>query len=155
MASHDKYLQRAIDLAAKGVEEGGRPFGAVIVYNGEVIAEAINSIHLNGDPTAHAELNAIRAVAANQGSSRLKDCVVYASGQPCPMCLAAMHLNGMKEVYFANTNEDGEPFSLSTGAVYQQMRKPLNEQSISIHHCPQPDGVALYQRWADKASQKS
>ncbi len=108
MSSHDEYLQRALALAAESVEQGGRPFGAVIVRNGEVVAEAVNTIHLNGDPTAHAELNGIRDVSTRHGSTALRECVVYASGQPCPMCLSAMYLTGVQAVYFANGNQDGE-----------------------------------------------
>ncbi|HDT2540205.1 TPA: nucleoside deaminase [Klebsiella aerogenes] len=151
MPTHDNYLQRAITLAAKNVENGGRPFGAVIVRQGEVIAEAVNTLHQSGDPTAHAELNAIRDVSLRLGNQVLRECVVYASGQPCPMCLSAMYLTGVREVYFANSNQDGERFNLSTAAIYQQLQQPLDNQSLPIHHYPQPEGLALYQRWAGKA----
>lgn len=151
MPTHDNHLQRAITLAAANVENGGRPFGAVIVRHGEVIAEAVNTLHLSGDPTAHAELNAIRDVSLRLGNQVLRECVVYASGQPCPMCLSAMYLTGVREVYFANSNQDGERFNLSTAAIYQQLQQPLDNQSLPIHHCPHPEGLALYQRWADKA----
>lgn len=100
MPTHDNHLQRAITLAAANVENGGRPFGAVIVRHGEVIAEAVNTLHQSGDPTAHAELNAIRDVSLRLGNQVLRECVVYASGQPCPMCLSAMYLTGVREVYF-------------------------------------------------------
>lgn len=150
MFSHDDYLQQALRLAERNVEQGGRPFGAVIVRKGEVIAEAVNTLHLDGDPTGHAELNGIRAVSAKSGSAALRECVVYASGQPCPMCLSAMYLTGIQEVYFANSNGDGEPFRLSTAAIYQQLQQPIAQQSLAIHHRPQPNGVVLYQAWAKK-----
>lgn len=86
MRDDDVYLQRAVQLAAHNVAAGGRPFGAVLVKDGHVIAEAANAIHLSQDPTAHAELLAIRA-ASQQLGPHLHGCVVYASGQPCPMCL--------------------------------------------------------------------
>jgi tRNA(Arg) A34 adenosine deaminase TadA len=151
MSAHDNHLQHAITLAANNVANGGRPFGAVIVRHGDVIAEAVNTLHQSGDPTAHAELNAIRDVSLRLGNAVLRECVIYASGQPCPMCLSAMYLTGVREVYFANSNQDGERFNLSTAAIYQQLQQPLDKQSLSIHHCPQPDGLALYQRWAGKA----
>ncbi|HHG8775179.1 TPA: nucleoside deaminase [Raoultella planticola] len=150
MSVHDKYLQHAIALAKANIDDGGRPFGALIVRHGEIIAEAVNTQHQSGDPTAHAELNAIRDAAQRSGSPALSDCVIYASGQPCPMCLSAIYLTGIREVYFANSNQDGEPFRLSTAALYQQLQRPLEEQSLPVHNCPQPDGTALYQRWADK-----
>lgn len=151
MSAHDNYLQRAIALAATNVDNGGRPFGAVIVHRGDVIAEAVNTLHQSGDPTAHAELNAIRDVSLRLGNTVLRECVIYASGQPCPMCLSAMYLTGVREVYFANSNQDGERFNLSTAAIYQQLQQPLDKQSLPIHHCPQPEGLALYQRWAGRA----
>lgn len=152
MSAHDNYLQQALALAARNVEQGGRPFGAVIVRNGDAIAEAVNTLHLDDDPTGHAELNAIRAIAAQSGSAALRECVVYASGQPCPMCLSAMYLTGVKEVWFANSNGDGETFCLSTAAIYQQLQQPPEQQTLPVHHLPQPNGLAVYQRWAEKQS---
>ena len=152
MSAHDNYLQQDLALAARNVEQGGRPFGAVIVRNGDAIAEAVNTLHLDDDPTGHAELNAIRAIAAQSGSAALRECVVYASGQPCPMCLSAMYLTGVKEVWFANSNGDGETFRLSTAAIYQQLQQPLEQQTLPVHHLPQPNGLAVYQRWAEKQS---
>lgn len=152
MSAHDNYLQQALALAARNVEQGGRPFGAVIVRNGDAIAEAVNTLHLDDDPTGHAELNAIRAIAAQSGSAALRECVVYASGQPCPMCLSAMYLTGVKEVWFANSNGDGKTFRLSTAAIYQQLQQPLEQQTLPVHHLPQPNGLAVYQRWAEKQS---
>lgn len=124
----------------------------MIVRNGDAIAEAVNTLHLDDDPTGHAELNAIRAIAAQSGSAALRECVVYASGQPCPMCLSAMYLTGVKEVWFANSNGDGETFRLSTAAIYQQLQQPLEQQTLPVHHLPQPNGLAVYQRWAEKQS---
>lgn len=150
MSVHDNYLQHAIALATANVENGGRPFGALIVCRGDIVARAVNTLHQNGDPTAHAELNAIRDVSQRLGSQVLSECIIYASGQPCPMCLSAIYLTGIREVYFANSNRDGETFRLSTAAIYHQLSQPLETQSLPIHHSPQPEGLALYQRWADK-----
>ncbi|MCZ3003893.1 nucleoside deaminase, partial [Acinetobacter baumannii] len=88
-------------------------FGAVLTLNGEVLVEAVNEIHLTQDPTAHAELLAIRAASQRVGA-RLEGCVIYASGQPCPMCLSAMYLCGVARVVFAASNAMAEPFGLST-----------------------------------------
>ncbi|ASV19243.1 nucleoside deaminase [Klebsiella sp. 10982] len=152
MSAHDRYLQRALALADQNVTHGGRPFGAVLVRHDQMVAEAVNTFHLNGDPTAHAELNAVRDIAARLGSAVLRECVIYASGQPCPMCLSALYLTGVREVFFANSNQDGEPFQLSTAAIYQQLQQPLAQQTLPIHHRPQPEGLALYQRWAEQQS---
>lgn len=152
MANHDRYLQRAIELAALNVEQGGRPFGAMVVRGDEIVAEAVNTLHEDGDPTSHAELNAIRDIASHLGSEALRECVMYASGQPCPMCLSAMYLTGVREVWFANSNADGEAYGLSTAKIYQQLQKPLAQQSLAIRHRPQPEGVQLYIKWSQQQS---
>ncbi|WDU62074.1 nucleoside deaminase [Pseudomonas poae] len=141
-----QHLQRAIRLAQTNVAQGGRPFGAVLVRNGEVLVDAVNEIHLSQDPTAHAELLAIRA-ASQQLGARLEGCVIYASGQPCPMCLSAMYLCGVERVVFAASNAMAEPFGLSTAAIGQQVGLPVHEQRLPIQHLPDPAMTALYREW--------
>ena len=137
MASDQQFLQQAIDLALANVREaGGRPFGALVVRDGEVIATGVNEIGATGDPTAHAELSAIRQAAQVLGSPRLDGCVVYANGQPCPMCLSAMYLTGVSAVRFAYSNGDAEPFGLSTSSIYAELAKPLEDQALDIGHQP-------------------
>ena len=145
---HEAFLRRAIELAQANVAEGGRPFGAVIVRDGEIIATGVNGILRTGDPTSHAELEAIRAAARTLGGPRLTDCVVYASGQPCPMCLAAMQLCGVSAAYYALSNADGEPFGLSTAKVYEAMRDPSAGPMPFVHH-PVEGAAALYRAWMD------
>ena len=151
MADENRFLCEAIELAYANVEKGGRPFGAVVVRNGEVIATGVNEIHSTNDPTAHAELTALRAAGVKLGSPDLKGCTVYASGHPCPMCMAAMRLAGIDGVAFAYSNEDGAPFGLSTAAVYADLAKPFAEQSMKIRHVPirlgsRPDLYAVWKR---------
>lgn len=137
MSSDERFLQQAIDLALANVRDhGGRPFGALVVKDGAVIATGVNEIGATGDPTAHAELSAIRKAAQVLGTPRLDGCVVYASGQPCPMCLSAMYLTGVRAVRFAYSNADGEPFGLSTAAVYAELAKPLDSQALDVRHQP-------------------
>lgn len=146
MHSDEFYLQRAVALAASNVAAGGRPFAALLVKDDQVIVEAVNTLHISQDPTAHAELLAIRA-ASQQLGPRLEGCVIYASGQPCPMCLSAMHLCGVTRVVYAASNQQGEPFGLSTAAIYQQLALPLSEQKLAIQHIPQPAMVEIYSDW--------
>ena len=146
MHSDELYLQRAVVLAASNVAGGGRPFAALLVKDDQVIVEAVNTLHISQDPTAHAELLAIRA-ASQQLGPRLEGCVIYASGQPCPMCLSAMHLCGVTRVVYAASNQQGEPFGLSTAAIYQQLALPLSEQKLAIQHIPQPAMVEIYSDW--------
>lgn len=147
MNAEEGYLREAIALARANVGAGGRPFGAVVVKDGEVIARGVNEIGKTNDPTAHAELLAIRAASQALSSPNLAGCVVYASGQPCPMCLAAMRLAGVGEVAYAYSNEAGEPFGLSTADLYAELAKPFAEQSMTIRHAPLGDGAELYAAW--------
>ncbi|MDR6290132.1 tRNA(Arg) A34 adenosine deaminase TadA [Inquilinus ginsengisoli] len=149
MTAHEPFLIQAIDLARRNVEEqGGRPFGAVLVRDGTVIATGVNQMGATGDPTAHAELQAIRAASRDLGSLRLDGCTVYASGHPCPMCLAAMTMTGIDAVYYAHSNEDGAPFGLSTAGVYAELAKPLGERAMTVRHLPvRVAGTDLYALW--------
>lgn len=142
------FMREALALARGNAEAGGRPFGAVLVREGRVIARAANRIHASGDPTAHAELLAIRAAAQVLGTPRLDGCRVYASGHPCPMCLAAMHLCGIEAAYYAYSNEDAAPYGLSTAAVYAQMALPPQRQSLPLRNLRPQDESGLYADWA-------
>jgi len=150
---NEQYLHSAVQLARDNIEVGGRPFGAVVVKDDKVIATGVNRIIETRDPTSHAELNALRSASQAIGSPNLTGCVVYASGHPCPMCLAAMRMSGINEVYYAYSNEDAAPFGLSTAAVYAELAKPLAEQAMIFRHVPiDPDpGAALYAAWKDRA----
>lgn len=149
-AAHNRFLSRAIALAeANVIEEGGRPFGAVLVREGEIIAEGVNTIHRSGDLTAHAELEAIRSATRQAGSPRLDGTVMYASGHPCPMCLAAMYLGGVSEVYYAFSQEDGEPFGLSTAKIYTEFAKPPGERQLRMQHIPLDTSHTPYRKWQE------
>jgi tRNA(Arg) A34 adenosine deaminase TadA len=149
MRTIEAFLKQAIDLALTNLREtGARPFGAVLVKDGAVIASGVNEILATNDPTAHAELTAIRQAARKLGTPRLDGCVIYASGHPCPMCLAAMHLTGIAAVYYAYDNEVGKAYGLSTAAIYDEMRKPFEQQKLKITCVPiRPEGIDLYELW--------
>lgn len=120
----------------------------MLVRDGQVLARAVNRILDTGDPTAHAELLAIREAAQALGLTRLEGCTIYASGHPCPMCLAAMHLAGVEAAYYAYSNEDGEPFGLSTAAVYAQMALPPARQALPLRQLRPDEETGLYAQWA-------
>lgn len=157
MTNEDRYLRQAIALARANIDQGGRPFGAVVVRDDAVIATGVNEIHATNDPTAHAELTALRAASRQLGSPDLSGCAVYASGHPCPMCMAAMRMAGVRKVAYAYANEDGAPFGLSTAAVYEDLAKPFAEQSMAICHLPvrMPDHPDLYAEWAQARSKQA
>ncbi len=154
MSDENRFLCEAIELARANIAKGGRPFGAVVVKNGEVIAVGVNEIHSTNDPTTHAELTAIRAASRKLGSPSLEGCVVYASGHPCPMCMAAMRMAGIGKVTYAYSNDDGAPYGLSTASVYADLAKPFAEQSMTIRYQPlrleqHPDIYADWKRSQD------
>lgn len=149
MDKQSRFLCEAVELAHANIANGGRPFGAVVVKDGEVVATGVNEIHSTNDPTAHAELVALRAAGRELGSPNLAGCTVYASGHPCPMCMAAMRMAGVGEVAYAYSNDDGAPFGLSTAEIYTELAKPFAEQSMKIRYVPvrsarHPD---LYADW--------
>lgn len=147
---HDTdFLKQAIALAYVNVEQGGRPFGAVIVKDGKIIAQAVNEVVGTKDPTAHAELLAIRAASRYLDSASLDGCSVFASGHPCPMCMGAMRMAGIASVTYAYSNQDADPFGLSSAGVYADLAKPFGQQSMPVRHLPvrlagEPD---LYAHW--------
>ncbi|MCC7039943.1 MAG: nucleoside deaminase [Burkholderiales bacterium] len=137
MTADPRFLTMAIELARNNVvDHGGRPFGAVLVKDGQVLATGVNEILATHDPSTHAELQAIREAAIKQRNPRLEGCVMYASSHPCPMCLSAIHMTGIREVYYAYSNEDGAAYGLSTANVYAEMAKPVAQQSIHVEYVP-------------------
>jgi tRNA(Arg) A34 adenosine deaminase TadA len=152
MIMNRDHLATAIRLARENVlERGGRPFGAVLVRDDEVLATGVNEVLATHDPSTHAEMQSIRAAAVRLKSPRLERCVMYASAHPCPMCLSAIHLTGISEVYYAYSNEDAEQYGLSTAAIYAEMAKPVSRQSLRIEHVPMHvDGEAPFECWRHK-----
>lgn len=145
--ANEAFMREALALARDNIHAGGRPFGAVLVRGGQVIARAVNEIHVSNDPTAHAELQAIRQASQVLGQPRLDGCEIYASGHPCPMCLAAMHLCGIERAWFAYDNDEGMPYGLSTTAVYAQMARPPQQQSVALRALKPADEDGLYALW--------
>ncbi|WDZ76922.1 nucleoside deaminase [Ensifer adhaerens] len=152
MNQEQTYLAEAVALARRNIEKDGRPFGAVVVKDGEIVGRGVNEMLSTGDPTSHAELNALRAAARTLRSPRLEGASVYASGQPCPMCLAAMRMAGITEIAYAHSNADAEPFGLSTAAIYAELAKPLAEQAMRFRHVPVDDAEpkSLYMTWQER-----
>jgi tRNA(Arg) A34 adenosine deaminase TadA len=124
------------------------PFGAVITRQGKVIARAVNQVDDLCDPTAHAEMQAVRAAAKAMNSTDLSGCTVYASGYPCPMCLTAMYLSGVEKVYYAYSNEDGAPYGLSAERGYVEIARAPDQREMKLHELRvRDDGEDLYEAW--------
>lgn len=153
MVEHTAHLETAIDLAYRNVRDsGGRPFGAVLTRDGVVVATGVNTMLSSGDPTAHAELEALRAAGRAGELSRPGKLVMYASGHPCPMCLAAMLMLKVDAVRYAYSEEEGRPYGLSTAHVYEELRRPLQELSLPLTHDPvRVAGADPYEAWRERA----
>ena len=148
---NDEFMKRAIDLSEHSIEEGGGPFGAVVVKNGEIIADGTNRVTADNDPTAHAEVQAIRKACARLGTFDLEGCEIYASCEPCPMCLGAIYWSRMRRVYYANPREDAAAIRFSDQDIYDEMARPLSERRIvSLMRVPSARALGVFDRWIRK-----
>lgn len=146
------FLTRAIELSNEGMKQGeGGPFGAVIVQNGKIIAEGFNRVIATSDPTAHAEVVAIRRACETLGRFDLSDCELYTSCEPCPMCLGAIYWARPKKVYYANTRFDAAAIEFDDSFIYDEIAAPMNKRTIPFEHVPSGDAHAVFDKWAKKA----
>ena len=145
-----RFMQMAIDLSVENVENGGGPFGAVIVRNGEVVATGVNQVTSSNDPTAHAEVNAIRNACKKLETFKLTDCTVYSSCEPCPMCLSALYWAGVKRIFFGNTKEDAKNIDFDDSFIYEQFKLPRSRRSIPSVHLMGDKAIKAFENWAAK-----
>ncbi len=145
------FLQRAVDLASAGVALGeGGPFGALIVCGGQVIAEGWNRVVACTDPTAHAEIVAIRAACARLGRFKLDGCILYTSSEPCPMCLSAAYWAGVQRIVFANPRAAAAAIGFCDDDLYCELALPQEARSIPTQHLPLSGSDAPLRAWSDK-----
>ncbi|WP_435017404.1 nucleoside deaminase [Tundrisphaera sp. TA3] len=149
-------IRRTIDLARANVEAGGRPFACIISRGDEIIAEAANLVAQTHDPTAHAEMVAIREASRKLGSEHFTGCTFTILAHPCPMCLAAMYYCSPERVVFITTREDyGRFYSddrryFTLANFYGEIAKPWQDRSLPMIHQPDPDALAVYARWKER-----
>ncbi len=130
---HKHYLQQAVDLASNNVtNQNGGPYGAVIVKNGEIIAASGNCVTLNTDPTAHAEITAIRQACKRLNDFQLKDCILYSSCEPCPMCLGAIYWARLEQVYFACNRHDAAKAGFDDSFIYDEIVLQAEKRQIPM-----------------------
>lgn len=133
----NEFMKRSVEIAAQNVREGGEPFGAVLVKDGEVIAEGVNELHITYDITGHAELVAIRKAQVALETYDLSEFTMYASGAPCPMCLTTMYYAGLTDIYYCATVEETAAVGLDASQViYADLTKPNAERAIVMKHMP-------------------
>lgn len=148
-AEHYPYLSRAIELAKANIQKGGGPFGAVIARNGQIIAEGTNSVTVKNDPTAHAEIEAIRQATGELKNWQLDDCILYSSCEPCPMCLGATYWAGIKEVYFASTRDDAEKAGFSDALIYREIDTPIQNRQLPTINLKTENTGTEFEAWHD------
>lgn len=145
-----EYMRRAIGLSIDNVKNGGGPFGAVIVKDGEIVATGVNRVTANNDPTAHAEVTAIRNACQKVGSFKLEGCTIYTSCEPCPMCLSAIYWAGIKEIYYGNTKIDADRIGFGDNFIYEELEKPYAERAIPIKPLMREEALEAFRNWEDK-----
>ena len=145
-----KFMQTATDLAVENVERGGGPFGAVVVKDGKIIATGANSVVPDNDPTAHAEVNAIRNACSKTKNFKLDGCVVYSSCEPCPMCLSALYWAGVSRIYFGNTKEDAMNIEFDDKFIYDELDKPIGKRQLPCIHMDDTDAIRAFEMWKEK-----
>lgn len=145
-----KYIKMACDIASKNIDNDGGPFGAVIVKDGEVIASGCNRVTAYNDPTAHAEIVAIRTACSKCQNFKLEGCVIYTSCEPCPMCMSAIYWAGINKVYYANTKLDAAAIDFNDNFIYEEIAKPYKMRSIPFIHVNDKHAIEHFKKWSSK-----
>ena len=146
-----QFMREAIRLADESVDRGGGPFGAVIVKDGEIIAGCSNSVTLDNDPTAHAEVNTIRQACRKLGTFDLSGCVIYTSCEPCPMCLGAIYWAHLDRIYYGNTREDAAKIQFDDDFIYQEIAKPMQRRRVPIVSMLANEAIKTFVDWNNKS----
>ena len=151
MCKHKDYMAHAIELSVYNVKRGGGPFGAVIVKDGEIVGEGFNEVTASNDPTAHAEVVAIRNAARKLQSFDLSGCTIYTSCEPCPMCLGAIYWAKIDRMYYGNTKMDADQIGFNDDFIYKEIGKPLGERQLSSIPLMREEALAAFRLWNDKS----
>ncbi|KKF97979.1 guanine deaminase [Methanosarcina mazei] len=142
-------IRRAIELSLESVKRGGGPFGAVIVKNGKIVSESYNQVTLHNDPTAHAEIGAIREAARKLNTFDLSGCSIYVSCEPCPMCLGAIYWARIDKVFFASTRSDAENIGFDDSFIYEEISRPMNERKIDFKQLLREEALEAFRAWEE------
>jgi guanine deaminase len=149
---HFSYMRQAIELSRQHMQAGtGGPFGAVIVQQGVVIAQGWNKVTSTNDPTAHAEVVAIRRACQALGTFSLKGAVLYSSCEPCPMCLSASYWARIDRLFFANTQAQAAAIGFDDAFLYAEVAKPFVDRLLPMQHIPMADAASVFDDWLNKA----
>ncbi len=145
-----KFIEDAIRLSRESVQTGGGPFGAVVIHNGEIIGMGMNRVVPFNDPTAHAEIVAIRNACLKTGKHELFNSEIYTSCEPCPMCLGAIYWSGIKKIYYANDRNDAENIGFSDNFIYEEISKEKKDRKIEIIKIENIEAKKVFEEWKEK-----
>jgi tRNA(Arg) A34 adenosine deaminase TadA len=144
----EDYMRRAIALSLEMMRSGkGGPFGAVVVHDGNIIAEGFNQVTSHNDPTAHAEVVAVRLACQALGTFNLTGCEIYTSCEPCPMCLSAIYWARLDKIYFANNRDDAAAIGFRDDFLYREIPLPLDQRSIPTRSLLRAEGQLAFKEW--------
>jgi tRNA(Arg) A34 adenosine deaminase TadA len=142
------FMERAIQLSLENVRSGrGGPFGCVIAKDGDLIAEGVNEVTASNDPTAHAEILAIRRASQKLGCFELAGCELYSSCEPCPMCLSAIYWARIERIYFANLTADAAKIGFDDSAIYAELKRPRAQRRIQMIQMMREEALAAFREW--------
>lgn len=147
----EDFMRKAIELSIENVKNGGGPFGAVIVKDGEIVATGVNRVTANHDPTAHAEVSAIRAACQKLGTFDLSGCEIYTSCEPCPMCLGAIYWAHLDKIYYGNNKTDAARIGFDDSFIYDELALERKDRKKVMEEMLPEEAKAAFQAWEDKA----
>jgi len=147
-------MREAIRLATDSVRNGGGPFGAVIVKDNHIVAGSSNSVTIDNDPTAHAEVNTIRQACRKLGTFDLSGCTIYTSCEPCPMCLGAIYWAHIDRIYYGNTRKDARDIDFADDFIYEELDKPLDNRTVPIIPMLRDEAIESFRLWSEKTDKK-
>lgn len=145
---HNEFMARAIELSIENIRnKSGGPFGAVIVKDNQIIAEGVNSVTTSNDPTAHAEIVAIRNACKKLNSFHIPECVIYTSCEPCPMCLGAIYWANINKIYYGNTRKDAANINFDDSFIYEQMSIDCDQRTIEMINIMRDESQEAFKLW--------
>jgi len=147
MKMQEEFIKKAIEIALENIDKGGGPFGALIVKNNEIISSSGNRVTLNNDPTAHAEIIAIREASAKLKTWDLSDCVLYTSCEPCPMCLGAVYWAHISRVFYACSQSDAGDAGFDDSFIYKELNLKVSQRKLPMTEINRSEGLSVFKKW--------
>jgi len=146
----NEFMKRAIELSVESVNNGGGPFGSVIVKDDKIIAEGSNKVTSNNDPTAHGEIVAIREACKKLNNFSLNQCELYSTCEPCPMCLSAIYWARIEKIYYGNTREDARKIDFDDSLIYTELQKNIDKRKIPMIQIMRNEALKAFEMWEKK-----